>query len=75
MNSEMNQEHGSVDLLVPGNMITWLSPDPEQRAMKQRGPVVIDALHADSDRTVWAFVTLPGGCWAAMNAKHVKRID
>jgi hypothetical protein len=54
--------------LGPGNQITWGADG------KQRGPATVDFLHADSDGTVWAFVTLPDG-WAAVNAKHVKRME
>ena len=72
---ELNQEHGAVDRLVSGDMITWLSPDHEHRALVQRGPTMVDALHVDPDGIVWVFVTLPGNCFAAVNVKHVKRID
>ena len=61
--------------LVPGNLITWLWPNVESRVLEQRGPVVIDALHADPDGTTWAFVPLSYGCWAAVDVRHVTRVD
>lgn len=49
----------------PGDLMTW------QRANGlQSGPAMVDFLHSDQTGTVWAFVTLSDGSWAAVNLKY-----
>lgn len=49
-----------------GDRITWQRGD----GTTQSG--VVDAIYTDDAGTRWAFVTMPGGSWAAVNCKFVK---
>ncbi len=51
--------------IVAGSQITW-----QRAGQMQRG--LVDFIHVDGTGTRWAFVTLPGGSWAATNGKFVK---
>jgi hypothetical protein len=57
------------EILAAGSSITWQGADG-----KQRGPAIVDFIHADADGTKWAFVTLPEG-WATENLKYARRTD
>lgn len=52
--------------IQPGARITW------QRGDRTAQSGVIDDLHTDPDGTVWAFITLPGESWTAVNLTRVK---
>lgn len=51
--------------IQPGSFITW------ERADLTVCHGLVDFLHTDSDGTIWAFITLSGGNWAALNTKFV----
>ena len=53
----------------PGSLVTWTRGDgthPE---------AFVDAIHTDGTGTRWAFVSLPGGTWAAVNVKFLKEVN
>jgi hypothetical protein len=39
---------------------------------KQEG--VVDFIHADPDGKRWAFISLPGGSWAAVDVKFLTKV-
>lgn len=49
----------------PGDRIKW-----QRAGTSQQG--LVDFLHCDADGTMWAFCTVPGGNWAAVNVKFAK---
>lgn len=49
-----------VPTIQPGDTITWLRGGKSQEGK-------VDFLHTDDTGTLWAFVDLPGGQWAAVN--------
>lgn len=53
-----------------GSEITWRGTDGILR-----GPATVDFLHTDSDGSIWAFVTLSDGSWAAVNTKFLRQIQ
>lgn len=53
-------------VIAPSSLITWQGSDLTLR----HG--VVDFLHTDPDGTTWAFCTVPGGSWSAVNVKFAK---
>jgi hypothetical protein len=51
--------------LHPGDRIEW-----QRAGTAQQG--LVDFLHCDADGTRWAFCTVPGGSWTAVNMKFAK---
>jgi len=56
-----------VPTIQPGDRITWTRGD----LTVQHG--LVDVVHRDTDGQAWAFCTVPGGSWTAVNVKCVKR--
>ena len=48
--------------IQPGNTLTWLRGGKPQEGK-------VDFFHVDDTGTLWAFVNLPEGQWAAVNMK------
>jgi hypothetical protein len=55
-------------MIEPGTAITWEGADFSVR----HG--VVDFVDLDTDGTAWVFVTMPDGCWAAVNLRYAKVI-
>ena len=53
----------------PGDLVAWRSGDGSQ----MEG--FVDWIHTDSDGQVWAFVSLPGKSWSAVNVKFLKEVN
>jgi hypothetical protein len=51
--------------IQPGDRIEW-----ERAGTAQQG--LVDFLHCDADGTMWAFCTVAGGSWTAVNMKFAK---
>ena len=49
-----------------GDTISWTRADGSHPAG------VVDDLHTDPAGVVWAFITLPGGLWTAVNLKFAR---
>jgi hypothetical protein len=70
---KVREATGSVDIeemkltwaLAPGDRIEW-----QRAGTAQQG--LVDFLHCDADGTMWAFCTVPGGSWTAVNMKFAK---
>ena len=52
-----------------GSFVAWASGDGT------RPEAFVDAIHTDDTGTRWAFVSLPGGNWAAVNVKFLKAVN
>ena len=68
MECETKRE-GPLTLPRPGALITWEGADLTIR----QG--IVNFLHTDADGSVWAFVTMLSGGWAAVNSKYMLKID
>ena len=55
--------------IATGSMISWRRGDGTQ----PEG--FVDAIHVDDTGTRWAFVSLAGGTWAAVNVKFLKGVN
>jgi hypothetical protein len=53
----------------PGDRITWTRGD----LTVQQG--IVDVVHRDTDGQAWAFCTVPGGSWTAVNTKYVTKTE
>ena len=59
----------SLPTLHPGSLVCWRRGD----GTVQEG--FVDAIHVDDTGTRWAFVSLPGGTWSAVNVKFLKEVN
>ena len=69
----LSKAPGKVRVCVPtittGSLVSWRRADGTQ-------PVAfVDAIHVDDTGTRWAFVSLGGGTWAAVNVKFLKEVN
>ena len=64
----LDKAAGKVRVIIPtvqvGDRIEW------QRADGSMHSGVVDLTHVDEDGVIWAFCTLPGGAWAAVNVLY-----
>ena len=58
-----------VSAIQPGAFVTWTRGDGT------RPEGFVDFLYTDGTGTRWAFVSLPGGTWAAVNVKFLKEVN
>ena len=58
-----------VSAIQPGAFVTW------RRGDKTHPEAFVDFLHTDDTGIQWAFVSLPGGTWAAVNVKFLKEVN
>ena len=63
---EERKQRQTTQALAPGDRITWTRGD----LTVQQG--IVDVVHRDTDGQAWAFCTVPGGSWTAVNVKFVK---
>jgi len=64
----LNQRPDTGSIVQTGDRIEW-----QRAGTAQQG--LVDFLHCDADGTMWAFCTVPGGSWSAVNCKFVRAVQ
>lgn len=69
----LSKAPGKVRMVTPtiaaGSLVSWRRADGTQPG------AFVDAIHVDDTGTRWAFVSLAGGTWAAVNVKFLKGVN
>lgn len=65
--TDVTRMRESSSTIRPGSLVTWSSARGQQTGL-------VDFLHTDETGTAWAFLTLLGGGWAAVNLRFIKGV-